>query len=69
MQGQQRVAQLLVADGSGVGPQARRSRGGEIPTHRFGIQSELGGDSFLREPLAPQSEYFFEFDHRDVAKH
>jgi hypothetical protein len=29
----------------------------------------LGSHPLLREALAPESEYFLEFDHRDLAKH
>ena len=33
------------------------------------IVRTAGSHPFLREALAPESESFFEFDHRDLAKH
>jgi len=69
MERQQHVAHLVVADRIPVHAQAGRCRRLQIPPHGLRIQSELGGHPFLRETLAPESEHFLEFDHRDLAKH
>src|SRR5207249_242985 len=49
--------------------QAGRRRRLQIPPHRLRIQPDLGRHPFLRQSLAPKSEIFLEFDHRDLAKH
>ena len=69
MECQQHVAHLLVTDRITVRVQAGRRRRLQISPHGLRIQPELGGHPFLREALAPESEYFLEFDHRDLAKH
>jgi hypothetical protein len=69
MERQQDLAHLLVTDRIPVRSQAGRRRRFQIPAHRLRIQPDLGGHPLLWEALSPESEYFLQFDHRDLAKH
>src|SRR5262249_49154583 len=41
----------------------------QVAPHRFRIESELGGDALLRQPLATEPQDLSHFDHRDLAIH
>jgi hypothetical protein len=68
VQREQDLPHLLVADRrphADTGGGCRR----EIPPYGLRIQSELGGDAFLRKALAAEPQDLFDFDHRDLAIH
>jgi hypothetical protein len=68
VQREQHLAHLLVAHRRRHAD-ARRLRGRQIPPDGFGIEPELGGDAFLRQALASESQDLSDFDHRDLAIH
>jgi hypothetical protein len=68
MQREQDLADLLVANGRRHADTGDHG-GLEIPADGFRIEPELGGDSLLRQALAPQPKDLSDFDHRDLAIH